>query len=65
VVHLVEMTADGRRVDLEPRGATGAGEVERLQIRYTAIHLSAPERVRYSTSWRAGHGWVSGRERGA
>ena len=45
-VHLVKATVDGKTVDLSkgPRLRPGS---ERLQIRYTAIHLSAPERVRY------------------
>ncbi len=47
VVHLVSMNADGREVNLSgpARLAPGNG---RVQIRYSAIHLSAPERVRYS-----------------
>ena len=47
VVHLVEMTADGLPVDLG-RAARLAPESQRIQVRYTAIHLAAPERVRYS-----------------
>ena len=47
VVHLVEMTADGRPVDLG-RAAQLAPDSQRIQVRYTAIHLSAPERVQYS-----------------
>ena len=47
VVHLVEMTADGLPVDLR-RAARLAPGSQRIQIRYTAIHLGAPERVRYS-----------------
>ena len=47
LVHLVEMTADGLPVDLG-RAARLAPGSQRIQIRYTAIHLSAPERVRYS-----------------
>lgn len=47
LVHLVSMTADGRAVDLSApaRLEPGGG---RLQIRYSGIHLSAPERVQYS-----------------
>lgn len=46
-IHFRDMTADGRPVDLAhaARLAPGFG---RIQIRYTGIHLSAPERVRYS-----------------
>jgi signal transduction histidine kinase/ligand-binding sensor domain-containing protein len=46
-VHLVNMIADGRSVDLfaPARLEPGSG---RLQIHYDGIHLNAPERVRYS-----------------
>ena len=46
-VYIVEMTADGRRIDgpAHPRIPPGLGRVE---IRYSALYLSAPERVRYS-----------------
>ena len=47
VVHLVAMTADGLPVDLG-RAARLAPGSQRIQVRYTAIHLGAPERVRYS-----------------
>jgi signal transduction histidine kinase/ligand-binding sensor domain-containing protein len=47
VVHLVEMRADGLPVDLG-RAARLAPGSQRIQVRYAAIHLSAPERVRYS-----------------
>jgi signal transduction histidine kinase len=47
LVHLVSMTADGLPVDLG-RAAQLAPGSERIQFRYTAIHLSAPERVQYS-----------------
>jgi signal transduction histidine kinase len=47
VVHLVAMTADGLPVDLG-RAARLAPGSQRIQVRYTAIHLSAPERVQYS-----------------
>jgi signal transduction histidine kinase/ligand-binding sensor domain-containing protein len=46
VAHLVQMTANGNAVDLG-RTARLAPGIERLQIRYTGIHLSAPERVQY------------------
>jgi len=56
-LHLVEMTADQRPVDLARPAQLDPGP-GRIQIRYTAIHLSAPEQVRYSykldgldTSW--------------
>jgi signal transduction histidine kinase len=41
------MTIDARAVDLSQRVRL-APDVERVHIRYTAIHLSAPERVEYS-----------------
>jgi signal transduction histidine kinase/ligand-binding sensor domain-containing protein len=47
VVHLVEMTADGAPVDLG-RAARLAPGSQRIQVRYAAIHLGAPERVQYS-----------------
>jgi signal transduction histidine kinase/ligand-binding sensor domain-containing protein len=46
-VHLVAMTVDGLPVDLG-RAARLAPGSQRIQVRYTAIHLGAPERVRYS-----------------
>jgi signal transduction histidine kinase/ligand-binding sensor domain-containing protein len=62
VAHLVQMTADGHPVDLGHAAHLAPG-TERLQIRYTGIHLSAPERVRYSyrldgldTDWVASAG---------
>ena len=48
MVHMVEMTADGEPVDLSRSRAAWRPAAARMQIRYTAIHLSAPERVRYS-----------------
>jgi signal transduction histidine kinase/ligand-binding sensor domain-containing protein len=46
-IYIAELTADGHRFDasLRPRVPPGRGRVE---IRYAAIDLSAPERVRYS-----------------
>jgi ligand-binding sensor domain-containing protein len=44
--HLVQMTANGDPVDLSHASRLAPG-TERLQIRYTGIHLSAPERVQY------------------
>jgi signal transduction histidine kinase/ligand-binding sensor domain-containing protein len=46
VVHLAEMTADEQPVDLTRPARLEAGS-QRVQIRYTGIHLSAPEMVRY------------------
>jgi signal transduction histidine kinase len=47
VVQLVDITANGQPLDLrEP--ARLDPDAGRVQIRYTAIHLSAPERVVYS-----------------
>ena len=61
VVHLVEMTADGLPVDLG-RAARLAPGSQRIQVRYTAIHLSAPERVQYSYKLEGLDAeWVSGR----
>jgi signal transduction histidine kinase/ligand-binding sensor domain-containing protein len=46
-LHLLEASADGRPIDL-----AGAARIEpgtrRMQIRYAAIFLSAPEHIRYS-----------------
>lgn len=46
-IYIAELTADGAQFDASshPRVPPGRGRVE---IRYAAIHLSAPERVRYS-----------------
>jgi ligand-binding sensor domain-containing protein len=46
-VHLVEMTAMGRPVDLNQQQALVPGTSD-IQLRYAGIHLSAPEAVRYS-----------------
>ncbi len=46
-VRLVDITVDGRPFDFARQFRIGP-RVERLQIRYTGIHLSAPERLRYS-----------------
>jgi signal transduction histidine kinase/ligand-binding sensor domain-containing protein len=46
VVHLVDVTADERGVDFSLPARLAPG-TERIQFRYTAIHLSAPERVQY------------------
>jgi signal transduction histidine kinase len=47
MVHLVGMNADGREVDLSGPARLPPGN-GRVQVRYDAIHLSAPERVQYS-----------------
>jgi signal transduction histidine kinase/ligand-binding sensor domain-containing protein len=47
-IHLLEATADGRPVDLSRR-ARLEPRTQRVQIRYTAVYLTAPERVQY---WR-------------
>ncbi len=46
-VHLSQMTADEQTVDLSHPARLEAGS-RRVQIRYSGIHLSAPEQVRYS-----------------
>ena len=46
VAHIVQMTANGEPVDLARPARLQPGS-ERLQIRYTGIHLSDPERVQY------------------
>jgi ligand-binding sensor domain-containing protein/signal transduction histidine kinase len=62
VAHLVQMTANGDAVDLSRPARLAPGN-DRLQIRYTGIHLSAPERVQYfykldglDTDWVAAGG---------
>ena len=45
-VHLVDLTADDRTVDLARPARLRPG-TQRIQIRYTGIHLGSPERVRY------------------
>ncbi|HEV3330516.1 MAG TPA: two-component regulator propeller domain-containing protein [Bryobacteraceae bacterium] len=65
-LQLVDVTADGRPLDVSHPAQLEPGS-ERVQIRYTAIYLSAPERVQYSrklegldTGWvRAGNRRVS------
>jgi len=47
VAHFVEMTANGDSVDLARLVKLDPSQ-QRLQIRYTGIYLSAPDRVRYS-----------------
>ncbi|HLI84924.1 MAG TPA: two-component regulator propeller domain-containing protein [Bryobacteraceae bacterium] len=45
-IHLLGATADGEPIDFSSAARLKPG-TERLQFRYTAIHLSAPERVQY------------------
>ena len=47
IVQLSEISTDGQAVDLAHAAHLGP-DVERVHIRYTAIHLSAPEQVGYS-----------------
>jgi signal transduction histidine kinase len=47
VVHVSEVDANGSAVDLSEAARLGPAS-ERIQIRYAAIHLNAPERVQYS-----------------
>ncbi len=46
VVHVVEITAGNSPVDLSRPARLPPG-ADRLQVRYTALHFSAPERVQY------------------
>jgi len=52
LVHLVEITAEGHSVDASRPAKLDPGD-GRMQIRYTGIHLSAPERVQYSYKLQA------------
>jgi signal transduction histidine kinase/ligand-binding sensor domain-containing protein len=47
VTHIVEMTANNEPLDLHQSARLAPGN-QRLEIRYTGIHLSAPDRVQYS-----------------
>jgi signal transduction histidine kinase len=47
IVQVSEITTDGRTIDLS-HTARLAPDVERIRVRYAAIHLSAPEQVSYS-----------------
>jgi signal transduction histidine kinase/ligand-binding sensor domain-containing protein len=47
MAHIVEMTANNELLDLRQAARLAPGN-QRLEIRYTGIHLSAPDRVRYS-----------------
>ena len=60
IAHVVAVAANGRTLD--PRAAARMSpRIERIQIRYTGVHLGAPERVRYSY-WLEGldQGWIDG-----
>ena len=46
IVQITEMTTDGHEVDLA-HAARISPDVELIRIRYTAIHLSAPEEISY------------------
>ncbi|HUB79111.1 MAG TPA: two-component regulator propeller domain-containing protein [Bryobacteraceae bacterium] len=46
-VQISEITTDGHAIDLSHTAYLSPG-VERIRVRYTAIHLSAPEQVSYS-----------------
>jgi signal transduction histidine kinase/ligand-binding sensor domain-containing protein len=46
-IHLSEIDADSHPLDLTRPARLSPG-VERLRVRYSAIHLSAPERVEYA-----------------
>jgi signal transduction histidine kinase/ligand-binding sensor domain-containing protein len=57
-VQLVDVTANANPVDLS-RNVELSPENGRIQIRYTGIHLTAPERVRYSYMLEGlDHDWV-------
>jgi signal transduction histidine kinase/ligand-binding sensor domain-containing protein len=47
MAHIVEMTANNQLLDLREVAQLAPGK-QRLEIRYTGIHLSAPDRVQYS-----------------
>jgi ligand-binding sensor domain-containing protein len=47
MVHVADVEANGRVLDLSQPARLGPSS-ERIQIRYAAIHLNAPERVQYS-----------------
>jgi signal transduction histidine kinase len=46
IVQISEITTDGRAIDLS-HTAHLSPDVERIRVRYTAVHLSAPEQVSY------------------
>jgi signal transduction histidine kinase/ligand-binding sensor domain-containing protein len=47
LVQISEITTDGHAIDLSHAARLSPG-VERIRVRYTAIHLSAPEQVAYT-----------------
>ena len=47
IVHLLDVRIDGHTIPLDAATSVPPGD-GRIQFRYTAIHLSAPEQVRYS-----------------
>jgi len=58
-VRLLEMIVDGNPVDLARPARLGPGS-QRIEIRYTAIHLGAPERVRYFRKLEGlNAGWIN------
>ncbi|HEY2014321.1 MAG TPA: two-component regulator propeller domain-containing protein, partial [Bryobacteraceae bacterium] len=58
-VRIVEMLVDGSPVDLS-RPVTLGPRNQRIEIHYTGIHLSAPERVRYYRKLEGlNTGWVN------
>ncbi|MEO8593195.1 MAG: two-component regulator propeller domain-containing protein [Candidatus Solibacter sp.] len=63
VAHLVQMTANGNPVNLDGSARLDPDD-DRVQIRYTGIHLSAPERVQYFYRLDGlDHDWVSASSR--
>jgi signal transduction histidine kinase len=61
-IHLVEMSTEAQQLDWTKAPQIPAGG--RLQIRYAAIHLTAPERVEYSYKLDGlDHDWVSAKTR--
>jgi len=46
IVQLIEVSADNRKIDIGNTATVGAGP-RHIQFRYSGIHLSGPERVRY------------------
>src|SRR5262249_39939766 len=47
IVHLLDVAVDSKPLDVSKELQSPPGSAQ-VQIRYAAIHLSAPERVRYS-----------------
>ena len=62
-MHLVEMIAMGKPLDLNQKQTLTAGTSD-IQLRYAGIHLSAPEAVRYSYRLEGvDKQWVTGGQR--